>query len=352
MMALPKSAALFLAVALLPAAGGAALRFTNTPVRAVVTVADRENTVTLAGRTDVDLFYSPPNVPEGVYASIPLANLQQVQLDYKLDQAALDKAVLARRWREAAGLTLRALEPVLPYVDLPGNEAAEVLALANGYLLNAAAVARQGGPEAAKSAPSLLAMVVRLSDRLQGATWFYGAEAARLHAVQALASLGQLEAAGKRMEDAAIPEPGDGDFGLYWMTKALLAEAAGEHREAIDAAARSLAFDNKNPDTFGPALMLYARACEQAQDWYRARDVYLEVSRLFRGTDHGDLASQRLGFIMKEGLTAEKEAANVAKLFFGSEEDMDALARSWLDELAKQSNAQPNGGVQQEEKKP
>ena len=84
-----------------------------------------------------------------------------------------------------------------------------------------------------------------------------------------------------------------------------LLPAAGEYREAIDAAARSLAFDNKNPDTFGPALMLYARACEQAQDWHRARDVYLEVSRLFRGTDHGDLASQRLGFIMKERAASE-----------------------------------------------
>ncbi len=340
-------------LAALPASVLAAPRFTNTPVRAIITVADKDSTVMLAGRTDTDLFYSPPNVPPGVYASIPLAGVQNARLEFTVDEMAVDKAVVARRWREAAALVLRGIEPTLPYIDLPGNEAADAAASASIYLLNAAALAQRSGAEGAKAAQPLLAMVVRLSDRLQGcAAWFNGAEAARLRAVQALTSLNRLDDAVKRMEDAAIPEPGDGDFGLYWLAKATLAEVRGEPREATDAAARSLAFDNKNPETFGPALMLYARSCENAQDWYRARDVYFEVSRLFRGTDYGDLARERLTFIMKEGLTSEKEAANVTKLFFGSEEDMDALAQTWLDELAKLSNATPSGAAKQEEKKP
>ena len=160
----------------------AAARFTNAPVRAVITVADRENTVVLAGRTDADLFYSPPNVPEGVYASIPLAGVQNARLEFTVDETALNAAVTARRWREAAVLLLKALEPTLPYVDLPGNEAADAVAIASGYLINAATLARQGGAEGAKAAEPLLATVVRLSDRLQGAAWFYGAEAARLRA--------------------------------------------------------------------------------------------------------------------------------------------------------------------------
>lgn len=332
-------------MAALPGLADAA-RFTNTPIRAIITVADKENTVMLAGRTETDLFYSPPNVPEGVYASIPLSGVQNARLEFTMDEAALDKAVTARRWREAAGILLRAVEPALPYVDLPGNDAADAVATASTYLLNAAALAKRSGPDGAKSAEALLGGVVRLSDRLQSATWFYGAESARLRAVQALTSLNRLDAAAKRMEDAAVPEPGDGDFGLYWLAKATLAEAQGEPRDAADAAARSIAFDNKNPETFGPALLLYARSCENAQDWYRARDIYFEVSRLFKGTDAGDLARERLTFIMKEGLTADKEPANVTKLFFGSEEDMDALARSWLDELAKSSTEK------KEEKKP
>lgn len=346
------AAALLMSVLWLPAPAQTRPRFTNTPVRAVITVGDKENGVLLAGRTDTDLFYSPPNVPEGVYGSFPLADIQNARLEFTIDNANLNKAILTRRWREAAGLILRTTEPTLPYLDLPGNEAAEWVATASTYLMNAAALAQRGGPEGIKSAAGLLTLVIRLSDRLQTAAWFYGAEAARLRAAQALTTLGRLEEAGRRMEDAAVPEPGDGDFGLYWLTRATLAEARGETLEALDAAARSLAFDNKNPETFGPALLLYARACEQGKDWYRARDVYYEIARLFQGTDPGDLARERLGFIMKEGLTRTKEEAQLAKLFLGSEEDMDALAQTWLDEMSKLSETPPPGGSKQEEKKP
>ena len=336
----------------LPGLAQAAPRFTNTPIRAVITVGDKENGVLLAGRTDTDLFYSPPNVPEGVYGSFPLADVQNARLEFTIDTANLNKAILARRWREAAGLILRAAEPTLPYLDLPGNEAAEAVATASTYLMNAAAVAQRGGPEGVKSAAGLLTLVIRLSDRLQTAAWFYGAEAARLRAAQALTTLGRLDEAARRMEDAAVPEPGDGDFGLYWLTRATLAEARGETLTALDAAARSLAFDNKNPETFGPALLLYARVCEQGKDWHRARDVYYEIARLFQGTDPGDHALERLGFIMREGLTKTKEDVQLAKLFFGSEEDMDALALAWIEEMAKPSDMPPTGGSKQEEKKP
>ena len=344
---------LLLLLLLLGAAPADAGRFTNVPVRAVITVADKESAVTLAGRTEADLFYSPPNVPEGVYASIPLAGIQQVRLEFTMPEEGVNRALAARRWRDAAYLMLKALEPTLPYVDLPGNDAAEALATACSHLMRAGdAVRRLATPESKQQAESLYARVVYYSDRLQRAAWFYGAESARLRAAQALIALGRLDAADQRLEDAAIPEPGDGDFGLYWLTRASLAKVRGEEREALDGAARSLAFDNKNPDTFGPALIFYAQCCETIQDWHRARDVYFEIARLFRGTDLGDLAQERLAFIMKEGLTSEKEAANLAKLFFGSEEDMDALARNWLDQLAKESNLPPDGGAKKEERKP
>jgi hypothetical protein len=334
-----------------PGAALAVPRFTNTPVRAIVTVADKENAVLLAGRTDTELFYSPPNVPEGVYASIPLGGIQNVRLEFVLDEAGLNRAVAARRWREAAAILIKAIEPALPYVDLPGNDVAEAAGTASGYLLNAvAALPGDAATVKAQSEP-LLKMVVRLSDAVQRAEWFYGAEAARLRAVQALTRLNQIEDADQLMEDAAVPEPGDGDFGLFWLAKATLAQAKGQSLESADAAARSLAFDNKNPETFGPALMLSARGFEERKEWHRARDAYFEISRLFRETDHGDIARERLDFIMKEGLTRDKEPPNLAKLFFGTEEDMDALAQSWLETLATGTNAPP-AGAKMKEKQP
>ena len=314
----------------LTSASAQTMRFTNTPVRAVLTLNDKESAVVLAGRTETDLFYSMAGMPTGVYASVKLPAVQNARMEASFDEAALDVLVANRRWLEAGRLLMRAAAPAMPYLDLPGNETIEYATRASMFLLQAATEDAPWDIAATPAARPALAAVFQLSSAIQNAAWYYGAEAGRLRAAQALARLGRPGEAEARMEDAAVPDPGDADFGLYWYTRAVLAKGRGDAREAANAAARSLAFDNKNPETFIPALALLARCCEELGEWHRARDVYYETARLFRGTRQGEAARERLAAILRENRASGTEAVDLARLFFGTEEDMDKLAREFL----------------------
>jgi hypothetical protein len=113
----------------------------------------------------------------------------------------------------------------------------------------------------------------------------------------------------------------------------------------MDAAVKSLCFENKDVDTFPDALLISARCYEEMQEWYRARDVYYEVGRLFPKTDWADAAVSRLDFIMKKELTKDKEKLPIENVFFRFHEDMNKLALELLD---KSKRTEPEEGVEDE----
>jgi hypothetical protein len=70
------------------------------------------------------------------------------------------------------------------------------------------------------------------------------------------------------------------------------------------------------------------------QEWYRARDVYYEIAKIFPFTDWSETAVRRLRFIMNGGLTREKEKVEVETVFFGLNEDMNKNVQTLFDDLA------------------
>ena len=127
-----------------------------------------------------------------------------------------------------------------------------------------------------------------------------------------------------------VPEIGDQTMGLYWYTLAVLREANGDNREAMNAVVKSIAFENKDIEVFPEALMMSGRLYEALLDPYRARDVYFEVARLFPDTDWAKAAKIRLQYILDQKLTHTKEVLGIEQTFFGMDEDVNAKASSLL----------------------
>jgi tetratricopeptide (TPR) repeat protein len=334
-----------LTLAFAACAGLAAAQQTNLNsglLRATLVTAQREMDVYLLERKGETLFYRPPNVPAGVMAQLRFADVQDANFVIEIDEAAVFNAVRERKWSTAAQLMLPQVTPALPFLDLPGNNGADAALKAAQYVAEAGrAIMRAGGEANVKLGHQRLAQARELLDRVAAVTWYPGSAEARLRSVQCLLDQGKREDAAQAMDRALAPAPGSEEFGLYWLTKARLDYEGKNLAGAVDAAARSLAFQNKDMETFVEASMLSARCYEDLLEMHRARDLYYEVARLFAGTEAGERAKARLEFIMRNGLTKEKEAANLAKVFFGTEEDLDALAEQFLSGKTSQKPAPP-----------
>lgn len=160
--------------------------------------------------------------------------------------------------------------------------------------------------------------------------WSLDAELGALRAVQCLAAIGETDKAEKELNAIRDPSPGDESFGLYWLAKAQLAYSKGQTKDAMNASVKSVAFDNKNIETFPDALFMTGRCYEDLLEWYRARDVYYEIARLFPGTSHGDTARGKLKYLMDKGFTKEKEKSAIEAVFFGLDEDVNAKVTDLL----------------------
>jgi tetratricopeptide (TPR) repeat protein len=319
-------------------------------LRAQLVTAQREMDVFLLERKGESLFYRPPNVPAGVMAQLRFADVQEANFVIDYDEVAVFNAVREKKWTTAAQLILTPVTPALPFLDLPGNSACAAVMEAARYLVQGGRAFQKAGGEAnLKYASQRFGQARELFDRVAAVTWYPDGAEAKLRSVQCLQDLGQADEAAAALDRMLVPEPSSPEFGLYWLTKANLSYAAKDLPTAVDAAARSLAFQNKDMETFVEASMLSARCYEDLLEMHRARDVYYEMARLFGGTEAGDRARARLEHIMRNGLTKEKEAANVAKVFFGSEEDMDALAEQFL---SGKAGAQPEASDSKGETKP
>ena len=148
----------------------------------------------------------------------------------------------------------------------------------------------------------------------------------------------KAKTATRRIEEMEEPTPGDDSYGHYWLLKGEIAHLGGDVTNAMDAAVKSLCFENKDVETFPDALMLSADCYEQLGNFYRARDVYFEVAKLFPGTDWAEDAITRLEAVMASGKTSKKEASTAESTFFGLEEDMNALAEALIKERKTPKN--------------
>jgi tetratricopeptide (TPR) repeat protein len=324
---------------------GIVVQATVTPAagcRVVLTVDNKNQDVVLVRRTGDQLLIRLPDSPPNALSGVKFESVQAAEFAITNNDYAVFEATRTRQWQKAADLILATIEPCFPFLDLPRNNAAEPALEATLYLMRAAGAAtREQKGVVTPAAAVLYARALTNFLQIAQAEWFPKREQARLRAVLCQVACGRLDSADALLESARIPDPGDGDYGLYELARASILFARGEFLEACNASARSIAFENKDPQVFPDALLLSARAHEELMDYYRARDIYFEISRLFGATEWGEIAFARLTFIMDTKLTAEKEKANIAKVFFGSEEDMDKVVRAFI-KLRQDQDKQPD----------
>lgn len=286
---------------------------------------------------DNSLVYRPPDVERGVEASLPLEDVQAVIFDVQYDTAKVFKADQEHRWASAARTILESTLPALPFLALPDNNAVEPLFQAGKYLERAAHFyERRGEEEDAEKASKLYQQSHKILSGVAKAEWNYLSEPAALKALACKVALGDVETAAREFRSKRVPQPYDGAYGQYWLTKARILLARGEARKACDAVAKTVVFDNKNVNVFPDALLFFGNCHEEITEYHRARDIYYEAARLFPRTEWGNIALQRLEYIMDNGLTADREKSNIAKVFFGIEEDMNAKANELLEKMDKE----------------
>ena len=299
-------------------------------LRAILTLDGATREVVLLGRSGEDVLYRTPTSPPGVSAAMKPDAIQRAELDVTVDDRAVYAFARRRQWSQAAQQILSTIQPTLPYLDLPDNNAVDWAMQAGNYLRKAAQAAARGGPAERAAAPRLLASAHAVLRAAARATWHYYSESAQIRSVLCLIDLGRLDEAEKELAAVREPDKGDATYGVYHLARGELLFARGRYVEAMDAAVQSVIYENKDIESFPDALMLSARCYEELNEMHRTRDIYYEVARLFRGTDWGDVARARLRRIMKDGLAAEEEEKDIAAVFFGSAEDMNEVIEKFL----------------------
>jgi len=328
-----------------PAATATATPAASAPpgVTARIRVDEKEREtkdVEFVGREGDKLFYRQQGGPREASTTLSAATLQEVEFDLHFDDAALGDARITRNWSTIAALLYPTTVPLLPYIDLKENNAADLALELGASMMRAAAAARAKGTDTNK-VDRLYTEARRVLVAVSGATWFPGADTARLHAIQCLIAMGELKQAARELKDARSPDVGDNAYGLYWFVEANLRLARGNTRTAMDAVVKSLVFEDKDIDTFPDALMLSGRCYEDLLEFHRARDVYYEVARLFTKTEWETAARQKLQSIMDRGLTKVKEVSAVENVFFGTDEDMESKSLALLKGVDEKATETP-----------
>ena len=280
--------------------------------------------VVLVERRGERVYLRPKDAPANVQTAVDAESIRECRFEFRIDSTALRQAERQSEWSQAAAVVLRAVWPALPYLDIADNNAAEPALEAAGYYVRAAnALSRAGDAEGGRKEFGKALYVLRAVIR---AEWFDSAERARMMAAWALAGRGEVDEAVSELENVAEPGPGDELCGLYWLVQGSLHAAKEDWDAALKAAVRSAVFESKDVETLPDALLLSARCYAARGNAPRARDIHYEVARLFPKTDWGRTALDRLESIMASGATRKKESAQIRKVFFGLDEDMDAKA--------------------------
>jgi len=303
---------------------------TRTPtVEATLRVEDIAKDLKLIGRTEAnEIVY----LDEGRMRKLALEKVESAYYRIEIDRYVVHQHKRRQNWAGAVNALMKAIKPCLLYLDLPGNNAAEIALDTGDCMMKAAGAAtgaaktdeeRAAAEEQYKAAYSLYRYVME-------AEWFSGSQVARIRRVQCLLALNKPKTAAHYFNAIDRPFVGDLSYGFYWLVKAQLALVEEDYQGAMDAAVNSVCFENKDVNTFPDALLVTAQCYEELQNWHRARDVYYEVARVFPNTEWSGAARKRLRFIMKEGHTTEKEDKLIEHVFFGLDEDMNEMAKELL----------------------
>ena len=297
--------------------------------------------VTLIGRNATHLIVAGEGTGS-VPGRVLTGTVVGVDFELEYDRFVVTKAMVNNDWAKAIGILTKVYTPTYLYLDLPENNALEgVMDLGTTMMKFAKRTLRHAKSDEERNlAKQQFEAAYKVFQACSKAEWSNYGAVGKLKACHCLISIDAEKAkiAQRRVDNMDEPTPGDGEYGHYWLLKAELAMLANNPTNAMDAAVKSLCFENKDVETFPDALMISADCYEKLGNYYRARDVYFEVAKLFPGTDWATDALAGLEAIMDSGKTAKKEAASAESTFFGLEEDMNALVEALIKE---RKNAKP-----------
>jgi len=264
--------------------------------------------------------------------TMPISEIKSVT--FVVDYNQYDIIVLERKkqYAEAGAKILGWLSPALKYIRLPENNLVDYLFDAGYYYLNAASMHsdKKGHYYDMKKARREYAGAYGVFKKITEANWYYGADMARLNMAYCALRMNKREIADKLFKSVDEPCMGDATYGLYWLIDAMMKFSDGKKEEALDSAIRTIVFETKDVHVFPEALLLSAYCYEDMLDYYRARDVYFEVARLFHNTPEGRIAFASLQFIRERKLTDEPEDVGIEKVFFNSAEDVNKTADEYI----------------------
>lgn len=309
----------------------------SLPVSVYLRVDDKTSEVTLVGRTDKVITYVPGTSKVGVRRQLEITKVESAYFKFKYNYIQVLRHVQMLQWSEAVKVMLPILQPSLPYLDLPNNNALERVLEVGDYMMRSAEqTLRTGGyddAEAQAQAREMYKAAYHLFQYAGRGNWSAAGLVGLLKSYKCLVALDKPATAARYFQRLPEPAPGDRAYGLYWLLKAELEWVKKDYRAAMQAAVNSLCFDNKDIDTFPDALLLSAQCYEEMQEWHRARDVYYEVARIFPATDYAAMSIKRLRFIMAKDLTAGKEKIPIEYVFFRYKEDMNEAVTDLLKKI-------------------
>lgn len=291
---------------------------------------------TIIGRTSRQILLAPDPNNKSLPARVDCETIVGVDFELKYERFQVIRAMAKKDWTTAIRILSAAHAPFYPYLDLPENNAAEgVMELGTTMLKFAKRTLRNAKDDAGREvAARQFEAAYKVFQQCSKARWSSLGMLASIKGCHCLVAMGpeQVKAAARRVEEMEEPVPGDDTYGHYWLLRAEIAQSQGSVTNAMDAAVKSLAFENKDVETFPDALLISADCYEKLGEPHRARDVFFEVAKLFPRTDWGDDALARLETLMDSGKTRKAETASTESSFFGLEEDMNKLA----DDLIKE----------------
>lgn len=307
--------------------------------------------VTLVGY-DKTAVYLAPDKGSTLQKRMPLNRITACDFEVEYDRVPIMKALSRNDWGKAIGPMTTTFRPCFPYLNIPENNVAEEVMLLGTTMFKAARkTARTAKTDEEKALVrkqyEAAALIFQTCSK---ATWSSIGPLGSLKGCRCLLSLGDesLKTVTRRVAAMDEPTPGDETYGHYWLLNAEIAMMNNNITNAMDAAVKSVCFENKDVETFPDSLLITAKCNELLGNPYRARDIYFEVAKLFPRTDWAADALASLEALMASKATAEAEETSTESSFFGLDEDMNALAEALVKER-KTSKPEPEDPDETEE---
>ena len=285
---------------------------------------------------------------------MPIKDIQDIEFITNMDTYKIRVLENQEKYTEAAVYIIQHVLPALKYIKIPENNLVDDLFDAAYFYLDAAATHsdKKGHAYDTQKAKKEYVKAYSVFKKITEAKdWYYGATLAQLNMAYCALKLKKRAIANKLFAKVDEPALDDAAYGLYWLLDGMMKFEDKEYSSALDSAVKALSFDTKNIHVFPQALLLSAYCYEDMLDYYRARDVYFEVARLFHNTPEGRIAFGSIQYIRQHKLTDAPEDVGIEKVFFNSVENINKTIDEYIPKAKEQDKLREERRLRLEEQR-